>query len=79
MQDNKTCHNTAKDILNKKADDLHKLAKALLEYETLSGDEIRDLILRDIYPSRNQKIDNDKSPKQESALGSIGLKPKLQN
>ena len=72
-------YNTAKDILNKKADDLHKLAKALLEYETLSGDEIRDLILRDIYPSRNQKIDNDKSPKQESALGSIGLKPKLQN
>ena len=72
-------YNTAKDILNKKAEDLHKLAKALLEYETLSGDEIRDLILRDIYPSRNQKIDNDKSPKQESALGSIGLKPKLQN
>ena len=72
-------YNTAKDILNKKADDLHKLAKALLEYETLSGDEIRDLILSDIYPSRNQKIDNDKSPKQESALGSIGLKPKLQN
>ncbi len=72
-------YNTAKDVLNKKADDLHKLAKALLEYETLSGDEIRDLILRDIYPSRNQKIDNDKSPKQESALGSIGLKPKLQN
>ena len=72
-------YKTAKDILNKKADDLHKLAKALLEYETLSGDEIRDLILRDIYPSRNQKIDNDKSPKQESALGSIGLKPKLQN
>ncbi len=72
-------YNTAKDILNKKAGDLHKLAKALLEYETLSGDEIRDLILRDIYPSRNQKIDNDKSPKQESALGSIGLKPKLQN
>ncbi len=72
-------YNTAKDILNNKANDLHKLAKALLEYETLSGDEIRDLILRDIYPSRNQKIDNDKSPKQESALGSIGLKPKLQN
>ena len=72
-------YKNAKDILNKKADDLHKLAKALLEYETLSGDEIRDLILRDIYPSRNQKIDNDKSPKQESALGSIGLKPKLQN
>ena len=72
-------YSTAKDILSKKADDLHKLAKALLEYETLSGDEIRDLILRNIYPSRNQKRDDDQTPKQESALGSIGLKPKLQN
>ena len=29
---------------------LHKLAKALLIYETLSGDEIRDLILKNIKP-----------------------------
>ena len=36
---------------------LHKLAKALLIYETLSGDEIRDLILRDIKPTRSFKED----------------------
>ena len=33
----------ARKVLTEKIDDLHKLAKALLIYETLSGDEIRDL------------------------------------
>ena len=37
-------YNKAKKILTEKIDDLHKLAKALLIYETLSGDEINDLI-----------------------------------
>ena len=36
----------AKKIITEKIDDLHKLAKALLAYETLSGDEIKDLILK---------------------------------
>ena len=34
----------AKKILTDHMDDLHKLAKALLEYELLSGDEIKDLL-----------------------------------
>ncbi|MEZ5814169.1 MAG: ATP-dependent zinc metalloprotease FtsH [Alphaproteobacteria bacterium] len=34
----------AKAILTENLDDLHKLAKALLEYELLSGDEIKDLL-----------------------------------
>ena len=34
----------AKTILTEHMDDLHKLAKALLEYELLSGDEIKDLL-----------------------------------
>jgi len=34
----------AKKILNDKKDDLEKLARALLEYETLSGEEIKDLL-----------------------------------
>ncbi len=34
----------AESILKSKKDDLEKLAKNLLEYETLTGDEIRDLI-----------------------------------
>jgi cell division protease FtsH len=34
----------AKSILTKHLDDLHTLAKALLEYELLSGDEIKDVL-----------------------------------
>ena len=66
----------AKRILTEKVDDLHKLAKALLIYETLSGDEIRDLILKDIKPSKSFKEEDDKDGKASSALGSLGLKPK---
>ena len=42
----------AKKVLTEKIDDLHKLAKALLIYETLSGDEIRDLILKNIKTNK---------------------------
>ena len=66
----------AKRILTEKVDDLHKLAKALLIYETLSGDEIRDLILKDIKPSKSFKEEDDNDGKASSALGSLGLKPK---
>jgi len=65
----------AKQVLTEKIDDLHKLAKALLIYETLSGDEIRDLILKNIKPSRSFKDDNE-DDKDSSALDSLGLKPK---
>lgn len=37
-------YNKAKDILTTYIDQLHGLAKALLEYETLTGDEIRGLL-----------------------------------
>ncbi len=66
----------AKRVLTEKIDDLHKLAKALLIYETLSGDEIRDLILKDIKPTRSFKEDDQDDGKSSSALGSLGLKPK---
>ena len=66
----------AKKILTEKIDDLHKISKALLIYETLSGDEIRDLILRDIKPTRSFKEDESDDGKSSSALGSLGLKPK---
>ena len=65
-----------KKVLNEKIDDLHKIAKALLIYETLSGDEIRDLILKDIKPTRSFKEEEDNDGKSSSALGSLGLKPK---
>ena len=37
-------YNKAKSVLTEKNKDLHTLAKALLEYESLSGDEIKDLL-----------------------------------
>ena len=74
-----TGYGRAKKILTEKVDQLHKLSKALLEYETLNGDEIRDLIFKNIYPNRGIKAGEDTNSKSDSALGSIGLKPKLQN
>ena len=50
----------ARKILKDNLDDLHKIAKGLLEYETLSGDEIKDLI-KDIKPNRDD-FDNDINP-----------------
>ena len=66
----------ARKVLTSKIDDLHKIAKALLVYETLSGDEIRDLILKDIKPTRSFKEEENDDGKSSSALGSLGLKPK---
>ena len=66
----------ARKVLTEKIDDLHKIAKALLVYETLSGDEIRDLILKDIKPTRSFKEEDENDGKSSSALGSLGLKPK---
>ena len=65
----------AKKIITEKLDDLHKLAKALLIYETLSGEEIKDLIFKNIQPKRTINED-DKKMQESSALGSLGLKPK---
>jgi cell division protease FtsH len=69
-------YDRAKIVLTEKIDDLHKLAKALLVYETLSGDEIRDLILRNIKPTRSFNEDKANDDKPSSALDSLGLKPK---
>jgi len=68
-------YHRAKKILTEKIDDLHKLAKALLVYETLSGEEIKDLILKNIQPKRAND-DKDNQNEESSALGSLGLKPK---
>ena len=66
----------AQQVLTEKIDDLHKLAKALLMYETLSGDEISDLILKNKAPERKKDQDLTEEEKS-SALGSMGLKPNL--
>jgi len=68
-------YNRAKKVLTEKLEDLHKVAKALLLYETLSGDEIKDLILKNKQPDRSTDFDSEDKEKT-SALGSLGLKPK---
>ncbi|WP_291832776.1 ATP-dependent zinc metalloprotease FtsH [Brevundimonas sp.] len=44
----------ARRILTEKAEDHEKLSQALLEYETLSGDEIRDLLEKGLAPNRDE-------------------------
>ena len=51
----------ARRILTEKAEELHKLAKALLEYETLTGDEIVG-VLKGVPPKRDE-------PDQHRTLG----------
>ena len=46
-------YQTAQTVIRENIDDLHKIAQALIEYETLTGDEIRGLMngqmpLRDV-------------------------------
>jgi cell division protease FtsH len=53
---------TAKHILKQKRNDLHTLAKALLEYETLSGDEVTKLL-------KGENIDRDDKPVKTSDKG----------
>lgn len=49
----------AKEILTQKRADLEKLAKSLLEYETLTGDEIRDLLAgKEIRKNSVQVVSN---------------------
>jgi cell division protease FtsH len=70
-------YDRARKVLTEKIDDLHKLAKALLVYETLTGDEIRDLMLKNIQPKKLNESEDGKDNKESSALDSLGLKPKL--
>ena len=70
-------YDRAKKVLTEKIDDLHKIAKALLVYETLTGDEIRDLMLKNIQPKKLNESKDGKDDEESSALDSLGLKPKL--
>mmetsp|Transcript_31539 Transcript_31539/g.36167 ORF Transcript_31539/g.36167 Transcript_31539/m.36167 type:complete len:787 (+) Transcript_31539:180-2540(+) len=51
-------YNRAKEILTKHSKQHHLLATTLLEYETLTGDEVRDLIKKGMKPKR-AVINND--------------------
>ena len=50
-----------------------------MDYETLTFDEISNILYNNTYPTRHSdKPDQSEDKgKKESALGSIGLKPKL--
>ncbi len=56
--------NTARDVLSEHMDDLHTVAKGLLEYETLSGEEVQMLL-------RGETIDRSE-PASTSDKGSSG-------
>ncbi len=64
----------AEKCLKDNMDELHKLAKALLEYETLSGDEIKGLLKGEpIIRESEPEDDGDKKPKASVPTGgSIG-------
>ncbi len=62
---------TARKILTEKNDDFKALAEGLLEYETLSGDEIKAL-LRGEKPSRD--MGDDTPPSRGSAVPKTGVK-----
>lgn len=58
------CYRDAKYILEEKLDKLHLLAKTLLEYETLSGDDIKLLIDEGIVP----KNETQEKPMPKSSI-----------
>ena len=70
-------YNKAKQILTDKIDDLHKIAKALITYETLTGDEIENIINKNLYPKDKIVDKPEEKDDQSSALGAMGLKPKI--
>jgi cell division protease FtsH len=83
----------ARDILTEHLDDLHKIAQALLEYETLSGDELRALLRgEDIHRPEMDDTPTDSGPtsavpvtegkrkkdKKPGSEGTGGLEPEPQ-
>ncbi len=72
-----SCYDKARSILEDKIDDLHKLANGLIEYETLSGDEIISLIKDGSVnrPDPEEEIKNAGPSVPKS--GKSGFKPKI--
>ncbi|CAN1594108.1 HflB ATP-dependent Zn proteases [Candidatus Pelagibacterales bacterium] len=74
-------YDRAKKILAEKVEELHKVSKALLTYETLSGEEIKKIVFENVYPKRLSGKEEASTTKKKlgSALGAIGLKPNTQS
>ena len=63
----------ARDVLTKHLDELHTLAKALLEYETLTGDEIKAILRGDPLIRDSGNDEGDKKPRSSVPTGgSVG-------
>ena len=60
----------AREILSSRIDDLHALAKALLEYETLSGEEAKAVIRGE--PIRTGDSDGAVPPRPRASVPSSG-------
>ena len=74
--------NHARKILKKNLKHLHNLAKALLEFETLSGDEVNELIKKGKLKSKNSSSSKPNGKKTSIPVGKnkksknqIGLDP----
>ena len=69
---------TARKVLSENIDDLHKIAKALLEYETLSGAEVNALLAgEEIYrPDGDHTPPRDSSSGKRSSVPSSGARPR---
>ncbi len=79
-----TAENHAKKVLKKNIKHLHNLAKALLEFETMSGDEVRELIKKGKFKTKSTGNKNDINKKtslptsgnnKNKSKGQIGLDP----
>lgn len=68
-------HLDAKNILTEHLDELHKIAQAMLEYETLTGDEIRGLIKGEEI----NRAEEEKKIVTKSSLPSSKAKKKKEN
>ncbi|MBM3468627.1 MAG: ATP-dependent metallopeptidase FtsH/Yme1/Tma family protein [Alphaproteobacteria bacterium] len=62
------CYNEATTLLKKKLPKLHLLAKTLLEFETLSGDEIRSLLEKGATPEQDSISGNVRKKKPGSRI-----------
>eukprot|EP00743_Colponemidia_sp_Colp-15_P004124 GILK01004452.1.p1 GENE.GILK01004452.1~~GILK01004452.1.p1 ORF type:complete len:407 (+),score=98.57 GILK01004452.1:894-2114(+) len=69
----KDAYDRAKHVLTTRHDELHRLAKALLEYETLTGDEIQKAIRgeridRTVTPVTGLNAEKDRKAKQDGII-----------
>ncbi|MSO64912.1 MAG: ATP-dependent metallopeptidase FtsH/Yme1/Tma family protein [Alphaproteobacteria bacterium] len=67
-----TANQRAKEILTNQLDDLHRLAKGLLEYETLSGDEIKALLRGETIVRSDGTETEDLTPPATSPIPTAG-------